>query len=31
MGKYTFWVVEDLDYEKTELEISGLVPEEWDF
>ena len=27
MGKYTFLVIEDLDYEKTELELSGLDPE----
>jgi len=31
MGKYTFLVVEDLDYEKTELELSGLDPERLGF
>ena len=27
MGKYLYLVVEDCDYEKTELELSGLDPE----
>ena len=31
MGKYTFLVDEDLDYEKTELELSGLDPERLGF
>ena len=31
MGKYAFLVVEDLDYEKTELELSGLDPERLGF
>ena len=31
MEKYTFLVVEDLDYEKTELELSGLDPERLGF
>ena len=31
MGRYTFLVVEELDYEKTELELSGLDPESLGF
>ncbi len=31
MGKYTFLVIEDFDYEKTELELSGLDPERLGF
>ena len=31
MGKYTFLVAEDFDYEKTELELSGLDPERLGF
>ena len=31
MGKYAFLVIEDLDYEKTELELSGLDPERLGF
>ena len=31
MGRYTFLVIEDCDYEKTELELSGLDPEKLGF
>lgn len=31
MGRYTFLLIEDLDYEKTELELSGLAPERLGF
>ena len=31
MGKYAFLVVEDFDYENTELELSGLDPERLGF
>ena len=31
MGRYTFLVIEDCDYEKTELELSGLDPERLGF
>ena len=31
MGRYTFFVIEECDYEKTELELSGLDPERLGF
>ena len=31
MGRYTFLLIEDLDYEKTELELAGLDPERLGF
>ena len=31
MGRYTFLVIEECDYEKTELELSGLDPERLGF
>lgn len=31
MGKYLYVVVEDCNYEKTELELSGLDPERLGF